>query len=180
MKKTAIVSLIVLALSLVAFAQWNNPATGRATFGISNILLTNKNLASNVAVSATTQTTIDSITLSALPAACATNACRIRVSYADYLGGGTYGFCWVTDGTTNWALSSEAVAQTNFSTCANSMLSPSQYSSGATPTITLMIVDNGGLTVCTTTTVGSAPCNTTPTNSPAVRSAMQVEVIVSN
>ena len=138
-----------------------------------------QNLASNVSVSSHTQTQIDSYTLPALPTTCGTNKCRLRVTFGYYIAGGLEGACYVTDGTNLWGLSSSSTADNNFSTCASSgALSPNTYSSGATPTVSVYIVDGGAVTVCTALN-GSAPCNqgSSPFFPAALKSSMQVEVV---
>jgi len=145
-----------------------------------NVYFHSQNLAANVGASATTQTTIDSFTLPALPAACGTNGCRIRVGYSYYIFGGTYGMCWISDGTNLWG-GAYFDTNTNFSLCSTgSLLSPVTYSSGATPTISIRGIDGGTWTACTSTSGAASPCTTTPTNSPAIPSQFQVEVVTSN
>ena len=145
-----------------------------------NLYLHIKTLAANVSQSATTPEIIDSYTLPALPALCGTNGCRLRVAYNYYVFGGTYGFCWISDGTSSWG-QSYIPTDTNFSMCSSgASLSPSQYSSGATPSVYIYGIDAGTWTACTATAGASSPCTTAPANSPAVPSQLAVEDVPSN
>lgn len=138
-------------------------------------------LPANVSVSATTQTQIDTVTLPPLPAICGTNGCRVKMSYAYYIFGGNHGFCWASDGTNLYEMSSSDTPETNFSTCqAGATLSPAQFSAGATPTISVFTISGGTVTACTATQGAASPCTTAPTNSPTVNSGMQIEVVQSN
>ncbi len=139
---------------------------------------TNRNLASNVSVSSNTTTTVDSVTLSALPSGCGTNGCRVRISYSYFIDGGVNGVCWVTDGTTNSRGSQGSVISNNDAYCQDNLVFPAQYSSGATPTISIKVNDTGAATVCAASNTGS-PCNNGNTNVSLV-SNMQLEVIASN
>ena len=144
-----------------------------------NLSFLTQNLASNVSVSSDTATLIDSHTFSALPAACGTNGCRLRIRYGYYMSGGVVGFCYANDGTANFAMSSSGSVNDNFSTCFGAALSVAQFSAGASPTIQIYTVNYGSATVCTTTG-GSSPCNTPEGSWPVVNSGMQVEVVPSN
>jgi len=118
---------------------------------------TRKNLAANVAVGASTITTIDSITAT-VPANCFPG-CRARVSYSYYVSGGLDGEIWVDDATNQWGAGDFGKPTNNFSVTVGSQLSPLLYGAGTSQTFTLKAIDAGAVTVCTTyTNVG--PCNT--------------------
>lgn len=141
---------------------------------------TRKNLAANVAVGASTVTTIDSITAT-VPANCI-SGCRARVSFAYYVAGGLDGEIWVDDGTNQWGAGNFGQPTNNFSITVGSQLSPAIYAAGTSQTFTLKAIDAGAVTVCTTfTNVG--PCNTGSfvTNFPpaTVPGTMQVEFVAS-
>ena len=168
------------AFAIVQAQSWNEPVTGRGNTGVpANVAFSGKNLAGNVSIGINTITPIDSVTLSALPAGCGTNGCRLRVTYSYFLAGGTQGMCWATDGTSLWDQSYGGTVSGNFSFCNMSSSSPGQYSAGATPTVTVDTVDAGTVTACATTNTGS-PCNSGPTAQPTVASYLQVEVVQSN
>lgn len=150
-----------------------------ATTGL-QVAFTSKNLAANGAISATTVTVLDSITMSAFPASCGTSGCRIRVSYAYYIEGGVDGVAWVDDGTNNYGQSMCGTLSNNWSICNASYLSPTTFSSGATPTVSIKFNDSGTSEVCTSTSGAGAPCTTAPTNTPSILSRMEIETITSN
>jgi hypothetical protein len=146
--------------------------------GSNNLQFVNQNLASNKAISANVTLSIDSVTVSALPAACSTNGCRMRVSYSYFIDGGVNGLCWVTDGTTNSRGAQGSVTSNNSAYCTDNLIFPAQYSAGATPTITIQTNNTGNATACAASAT-AAPCNNGNTNVSRV-SNMQVEVILSN
>lgn len=171
------VGTAITAISNTAAPTCANPAQS------TTLAFTNQNLASNVSVAASTITTIDSVTLAALPAGCGSSRCRLRVAYSYYASGGLDGMSWVDDGTNQWAVANCGQPTNNFSICSTSQLSPTLYSSGATPTLTIKVIDAGAITVCTSWT-GTAPCNTgsfsgSPNNPPSIASRFQVEVVPS-
>lgn len=146
-----------------------------------NLSFHNQYLTSNQSITGDTPTVVDSYTLPALPSVCGTNLCRIRVSYGYVIFGGTgSGVCYVSDGTNYWSLSSANETNNNSTSCGAASLSPTQYSSGATPTISIYTANPGSTTVCTA--ANTSPCTSglnayLPT---ALKSGMQVEVILSN
>lgn len=142
------------------------------------------NLSSNVAVAASTVTTIDSVSFPFLTGVCGLNQCRARVTWTYYVSGGLDGAIWVDDGTNQWGFGSFGIPTNNFSISTSSgVYSTSQYSANATPTFTLKAENAGAVTVCTAYT-NVAPCNTGSfvTNFPpaTVLGQMQVEIILSN
>jgi len=167
----------------ITHAQWNESVTGRGNTGVPvNLAFTNKAFAPSgsppeLAVSSTTTTTIDSTTLSALPAACGTNGCRLRVTYDYFVSGGVVGVCYVNDGgAADWD-QSQAGTVSNHTPCGFSSISPEQFSSGATPTVTVYIYDSGSANVCgyQSPTFTDATCQ-----SSGIQGYLQVEVIQSN
>ena len=142
-----------------------------------NVAFVNQPLAADVAVTANTTTTVASITLSALPAACGTNACRVRLSYSYYASGGTLGLCYVSDGTNTYGASG-AVTVNNFTLCGATLLTPQQFSSGATPTFTILIFDEGATSVCAFRQI--APSTAACAVGSGLQSYMQAEVLPSN
>jgi hypothetical protein len=144
-----------------------------------NLAFTNRNLPGNVSIGASSTTTVDSVTLGALPAACATNGCRLRVSYSYYFSGGTQGWCWVTDGTVNSRAANDLSNNNgNQESCQDNVILPATYSSGATPTISTKVNNLGAQTACAQTGT-AAPCNVANANV-TLNSNMQIEVILSN
>jgi hypothetical protein len=156
--------------------SWATPGSTTGT----QLSLHIQNLVANVPLLGDTPTRVDFYTLPALPASCGTNGCRLRVAYGYYLSGGRVGFCYLNDGTNQWAMSSSGTTYNNFSTCSQGqILSTATYSSGATPTVNVYIEDQGSATVCTATG-GASPCNTPDSGWTVVNSSMQVEVVLSN
>jgi hypothetical protein len=128
-------------------------------------LFTNKNLASNVPVTANTTTTIDSISVT-MPSS--GGPFRVLVTYAYYMNGGVNGECWVEDGTNFWALWEEQTAG-NILMCSGSQWSPTTYANGAAKTFTVQTFNTGATAA---TTVGSL--------TGSVPSSMQIAVFASN
>jgi hypothetical protein len=145
---------------------------------MANLAFLNRDLSSNVSVLANTTTTIDSVTLSALPAACGTNQCRLRISYSYYMSGGVNGACWISSPFTGRP-SVDGPISNNFGFCTDNMISTNTFSSGATPTVTISVNNVGSQTACAATDSGS-PCNTGDGFAVGLNSNMQVEVILSN
>lgn len=139
---------------------------------------TNHNLTANVSCLATTVCTVDSVTLAALPAGCGTSGCRIKVSYSYSIFGGTFGQLWVSDGTNTGGIG-YFDTNTNFSGASAVYTSIGQFSSGATPTITILGNDGGSYTVCASMGTGGGTCGTAPANTPAITGRFQVEVFTS-
>lgn len=128
--------------------------------------------------SAPTAGAVDSYTEPALPAACGTNGCRLRVSFSYYQSGGTgQGVIYASDGTSNFALGTVATLS-NQAYASASALSPEQFSSGATPTISILVTNYGSMDVCAfrTPSSGSSGCGS---GSGTFQSYFQVEVITS-
>jgi hypothetical protein len=129
--------------------------------------------------SAPTASTVDSYALSALPAACGTNGCRIWVSFSYYSSGGTgQGVIYASDGTSPFAIASVAtISNQAYSTASG--LTPEQFSSGATPTISILDTNYGATDVCAyrTPSSGSSTCGS---GSGTFHSYLQVAVIESN
>jgi hypothetical protein len=171
--------LLLLSTSMGIDAQWNEPTTGRGNTGVpANLVFTNKPLAADVPVVANTTTAIDDIALAALPAACGSNSCRLRVSYAYYISGGSsLNNCYATDGTNTYGQSGSTLSS-NQSYCNNSVLSPQTFSAGATPTITIDTYDYGVVSICAfrTPSSASAVCDV---GSGLLQGYMQVEVVES-
>jgi hypothetical protein len=145
------------------------------TCGIASF--SNATIASNISVSANTQTSLMSATVT-LPSGCGSN-CRALISYSVYIYGGTYGMSWLSDGTNSGGMSFCGAVNNNFSFCSGSWTTPVTYSSN--PTFTLYFIDNGSSTACTAS-VGSSPC-TAPSglsNIPTVPSSMQISMVQSN
>jgi hypothetical protein len=152
-------------------------AAAASASGTSILSFTNATIASNVSVSANTQTSLISSTIT-LPGGCGSN-CRALISYSVYVYGGTYGMSWLSDGTHSGGMSFCGTVNNNFSFCSGSWTTPVTYSSN--PTFTLYFIDNGSSTACTAS-VGSSPC-TAPSglsNIPTVPSSMQISMVASN
>jgi len=151
------------------------------TAGNVNASLTQQVLATDFTPTQNTASTIQSVTLSALPAACGTNGCRIRVTYDYYISVGSQtGNCWVTDGTAVWGFTGEYNVN-NQGGCSFSGLSTTQYSAGATPTISTQLYQyaSTGVTVCAFRSPTSAN-GTCASGSGTLQSYWQVEVVQSN
>ena len=114
---------------------------------------TNKNLASNVGVSASTTTAIDSVTVT-MPSS--GGPYRVRINYNYFQSGGVSYDCWVSDGTYSWDVY-EATVTNNRSGCSASAVSPTTYSGGANKTFTVYTLNTGSSTITTSSNVGSNP-----------------------
>lgn len=128
-------------------------------------LFTNKNLASNVSVSSSTLTLIDSVSVT-MPSS--GGPWRVQVPYTYYNNGGVNVECYVSDGTHNWGLWEQNTAN-NITNCIGSQWSPTTYANGANVTFSVFEFNTGASTV---TTVGSL--------TGAIPSSMQVVVESSN
>lgn len=125
----------------------------------------NKNLASNVAITASTLTPVDSVTVT-MPST--GGPFRAQVNYTYFNNGGVNVECFVSDGTNSWGLWEQATTD-NITDCAGSQWSPVTYANGAVVTFTIQEFNTGAATV---ETVGNL--------TGAVPSSMQVSVFASN
>jgi hypothetical protein len=142
---------------------WNCLQSGASSPSVQ--VFTNKNLASNVSVTANTLTTIDSVSPT-MPSS--GGPFRVLVTYSYFVSGGVLAECYVSDGTNSWAVWEQAITS-NASECIGSQWSPTTYANGATPTFTVHTFNTGAATVETTGNVtGSVP------------SSIQVAIFTSN
>lgn len=181
-RKFTSIGILVALAAIVTFAQWNQGVTGRGSPVSAGTQLSfhpQPLVSDQDFASAPTASTVDSYTLPALPAACGTNGCRLWVSFSYYQSGGTgQGTMYAYDGTSPFAISSvPTISNQAYATASG--LSPEQFSSGATPTVSILVTNYGTMDVCAyrTPSSGSSTCGS---GSGTFHSYFQVAVIVSN
>lgn len=143
---------------------WAAPPTPAVPITIQ--VFSNKNLAGNVAVTASTLTAIDSITVT-MPSS--GGPWRARVGYSYYKSGGVNYNCYVTDGTNLFA-GFDMTTVNNDTGCNATQSSPVTYANSAVVTFTVNIFDTGNSTITTTSNI----------HTPSAVSSMQVEIVSSN
>jgi hypothetical protein len=115
-------------------------------------VFTNQNLAGDVAVSANTLTTIDSVAVT-MPSS--GGPWRAQVTYNYFISGGVNGECTLSDGTTSWA-QMETQPLNNVGSCQDTAWSKTTYANGAVVTFTVNIWDTGAITVKATSNFHTA------------------------
>jgi hypothetical protein len=152
------------SVTLCTDANGGATTTG-CTVNIPLNVFSNKNLASNVSITANTLTTVDSINLT-MPSS--GGPWRALVTYTYFNNGGVNVQCYVTDATNNWALFEQSTVN-NITDCVGSQWSPGTYANSANVTFTVKEFNTGASTV---TTVGSL--------TGSIPSSMQVAIFSSN
>jgi len=115
-------------------------------------VFTNQNLAGDVAVSANTLTTIDSVAVT-MPAS--GGPWRAQVTYNYFFSGGVNGECTLSDGTTSWA-QMEMQPLNNIGSCQDTAWSKTTYANGAVVTFTVNVWDTGATTAKATSNFHTA------------------------
>ncbi len=148
-----------------------------------NLAFTSQNLAANVSFTESPQT-IDTIVIPMSKFAnCGSNQCRIRIYASYFIKTNASGYCYATDGTNNWfpsVVSPTSGSVSNLASCTIAFLTPTQYSSGAGQSISVIVIggNSSGNTVCTSSYGAASPCPS-PTGGVSVPSLMQAEVLQS-